>query len=116
MGCGGRHPHHSRAITMRAKKAQEQHRQSRKIQKGPTATVAKPIRLLLLERAAENLRAAQLMIKNDYFRVAISSSYYAMLYSATALLREEGYRVIRRNMIQEARVSKLIKAGKLSES
>ena len=43
-----------------------------------------------LERAAESLRAARLMLDGSFFDFAASRAYYAAFYAATALLLNEG--------------------------
>jgi uncharacterized protein (UPF0332 family) len=47
----------------------------------------------LIARAERSLEAANLLIKNGYFADAVSRSYYAMFYAATALLHSEGITV-----------------------
>lgn len=40
----------------------------------------------LLDKAIENLKAAQLLLQNGYIEIAASRAYYAMFYVAEALL------------------------------
>lgn len=44
----------------------------------------------LLDKAAENLRAAQDLIRGQHSEVAVSRAYYAMFYAAEAVLLEQG--------------------------
>ena len=44
----------------------------------------------LLERANESLKAADLMFRNKLFHSAVSEGYYAMFYSAQALILARG--------------------------
>ena len=44
----------------------------------------------LLEKAEENIRAADTLIKAQFFEIAVSRGYYAIFYIARALLVEEG--------------------------
>ncbi len=45
---------------------------------------------LYLNRAKDDLKAVEFNIQNDLFTVAISRSYYAMFYAASALLKSVG--------------------------
>jgi uncharacterized protein (UPF0332 family) len=44
----------------------------------------------LLKKAQEDLKASEIMIENDIYRVAVSRIYYAMFYIAEALLLTKG--------------------------
>ena len=50
----------------------------------------KPEQIALLRKAAESLRAAELLATNELFDFAASRAYYTMLYVAEAFLLNEG--------------------------
>jgi uncharacterized protein (UPF0332 family) len=50
----------------------------------------KPETAELLDKAEENIRAADTLIKAQFFEIAVSRGYYAIFYVARALLVEEG--------------------------
>lgn len=50
----------------------------------------KPEQIALLRKAAESLRAAELLATNELFDLAASRAYYTMFYVAEAFLLNEG--------------------------
>jgi len=50
----------------------------------------KPEQIALLKKAAESLRAAELLATNELFDFAASRAYYTMFYVAEAFLLNEG--------------------------
>jgi len=44
----------------------------------------------LLEQAQENIEAGDMLIKAQFLKIAVSRGYYAIFYTARALLLEEG--------------------------
>jgi uncharacterized protein (UPF0332 family) len=50
----------------------------------------KPEQIALLRKAAESLRAAELLATNELFDFAASRAYYTMFYVAEAFLLNEG--------------------------
>ena len=67
----------------------------------------------LIARAERSLEAANLLIKNGYFADAISRSYYAMFYAATALLHSEGITVSKHSAVIAQVGQHFAKTGKL---
>lgn len=67
----------------------------------------------LLEKADENIRAADTLIKAHFFEIAVSRGYYAILYVARALLIEEGKIVSSHREVQSAFGLLFAKTGKL---
>jgi uncharacterized protein (UPF0332 family) len=67
----------------------------------------------LIARAERSLEAANLLIKNGYFADAVSRSYYAMFYAATALLHSEGITVSKHSAVIAQVGQHFAKTGKL---
>jgi uncharacterized protein (UPF0332 family) len=44
----------------------------------------------LLQKATDNIRAAKLLVEDDFYDISISRAYYAMFYIAEAFLSGEG--------------------------
>ncbi|MBC8496775.1 MAG: HEPN domain-containing protein [Chloroflexi bacterium] len=53
----------------------------------------------LMTRAERSLEAARLLIDNEYYPEAVSRTYYAMFYAATALLHSEGIAVSKHSAV-----------------
>lgn len=54
----------------------------------------------LLDKAEENIHAADILIKAQFFEIAVSRGYYAIFYVALALLIEEGKTVSSHREVQ----------------
>jgi uncharacterized protein (UPF0332 family) len=67
----------------------------------------------LISKAERSLEAASLLIKNEYFTDAVSRSYYAMFYAATALLHSEGITVTKHSAVISQVGQHFTKTGKL---
>ncbi len=50
----------------------------------------KPETVEYLQKAEENIRAADMLIAAQFYEIALSRAYYAMFYVAEGLLWEEG--------------------------
>lgn len=53
----------------------------------------------LMARAEQGLNAARLLIDNGFLAEAVSRTYYAMFYAATALLHSEGIAVSKHSAV-----------------
>lgn len=67
----------------------------------------------LLEKAAESLRAAALLLENGLPAVSVSRAYYAMFYAAEALLAVEGLSFKSHHAVVAAFGERFAKAGRL---
>ncbi len=67
----------------------------------------------LLDKAQENLAAAQTLMDKAHFEVAASRSYYAMFYAAEAALLEEGMEFSSHGAVHGAFGERLTKSGRL---
>ncbi len=66
-----------------------------------------------LEKAEENIRAADMLIAAQFFEIAISRVYYAMFYIAEGLLWEEGQERSSHKAVQSQYGKLFAKTGKL---
>ncbi len=66
-----------------------------------------------LEKAAENIRAADMLIAAQFFEIAVSRTYYAMFYIAEALLCEEDKSFSSHQAVQSAYGKLFAKTAKL---
>lgn len=67
----------------------------------------------LLDRASEELRAARLLVREDLTPMAASRAYYALFYTAEALLFEAGFQFSNHGELQSAFGREFAKTGKL---
>lgn len=67
----------------------------------------------LLDKAAENLSAAQDLIRGHHFEVAASRAYYVMFYAAEAVLLEDGVEFSSHGAVQGAFGERFAKTGRL---
>lgn len=67
----------------------------------------------LLDKAAENLLAAQDLIHGNHFEVAASRAYYAMFYAAEAVLIEEGFEFSSHGAVHGAFGERFIKTARM---
>ena len=67
-----------------------------------------------LKRAQENLRAAEIELKNDLYGQTISAAYYAMFYAATAALASLGIERAKHSGVASAFGEHFVRSGKIS--
>lgn len=67
----------------------------------------------LLDRASQELRAARLLVQEDLTPMAASRAYYALFYTAEALLFEEGFQFSSHGELQSAFGKEFSKTGRL---
>ncbi len=67
----------------------------------------------LLAKAEENIQAADLLIQANYFEIAVSRAYYAMFYTAEALLILKGLSFSSHGQVQSAFGQHFAKTGEL---
>ncbi len=67
----------------------------------------------LLEIARENIRAACLLQRQSYLRIAAARAYYAMFYVAEALLFEEGLQFSKHGGVHAAFGERFAKTGRM---
>ena len=67
----------------------------------------------LLQKAAENIRAARLLSDKGFVDIASSRAYYAMFYSASAMLLNENLRFRKHSGVHAAFGNKIARAGVL---
>ncbi|NUO78623.1 HEPN domain-containing protein [candidate division KSB1 bacterium] len=73
----------------------------------------KPETTEYLEKAEENIRAADMLIAAQFFEIAVSRTYYAMFYIAEGLLWEEGLESSSHKAIQSQYGKLFAKTGKI---
>ncbi len=73
----------------------------------------KPETAKYLESAAENVRAADMLLAARFYEIAISRAYYAMFYVAEGLLWEEGVERSSHRAVQAQYGELFAKTGKL---
>lgn len=66
-----------------------------------------------IENAEEVLEVARLMLINDYYTSAINRAYYAIFYSAMALLITEGRQRVKHSSVISAFRQYFVKSGRL---
>ncbi len=66
-----------------------------------------------LDRSAESLQAARLMLEQGYYDYAASRAYYAAFYAATALVLKEGLDFRKHSGVIAAVHQRFVKAGRL---
>lgn len=66
-----------------------------------------------LEKAEENIRAADILLAAQFFEIAVSRGYYAMFYIAEALLCEAGKIFSSHQAVQSAYGKLFAKTGRL---
>ncbi|MCH9019076.1 MAG: HEPN domain-containing protein [Proteobacteria bacterium] len=67
----------------------------------------------LLQKAVESISAARLLSDNGFFDIASSRAYYAMFYSASAMLLNENLRFRKHSGVHAAFGNKIARAGLL---
>ena len=67
----------------------------------------------LLQKAVESISAAHILSDNGFFDIASSRAYYAMFYSASAMLLNENLRFRKHSGVHAAFGNKIAKAGLL---
>ncbi len=55
---------------------------------------------ILSKKADENLESSVLLIDNEFYDIAVSSSYYAMFYAAEAILLKFGLNFVKQGIFQ----------------
>ena len=70
--------------------------------------------LALLEKAAENILAAEELVRTRLYAIATSRAYYAMFYAAEALLVSEGREFSSHGAVHAAFGEHFAKTGKLN--
>jgi uncharacterized protein (UPF0332 family) len=71
---------------------------------------------LLLDKANESLRAAQMLFENDHFGFSASRSYYAMFYATEAALLHRDLRFSSHSAVLSSFNRELVKEGALPDS
>lgn len=66
-----------------------------------------------LDKAKENVDACEDLIRTGHFEIAASRAYYAMFYTASALLAEEGEDLSSHGAVQSAFGQRFAKTGRL---
>lgn len=67
----------------------------------------------LLQKAEESIRAAELLLKEGLFAIAVSRAYYAMFYVAEALLLKEGVELSKHGAVVAVFGERFAKTGRL---
>ncbi len=67
-----------------------------------------------LKRAQENLRAAELEFNGEFYARAISTTYYAMFYAATAALTSTGIERAKHSGVVSAFGEHFVRSGRIS--
>jgi uncharacterized protein (UPF0332 family) len=68
---------------------------------------------ILIDRANQELGACQLLLEQAYYSVAVSRSYYAMLYAAQALLTDIGMQFTSHGAVHAAFGQHFAKTGRV---
>lgn len=66
-----------------------------------------------LEKAKENIKAGLDLIRDEHYEIAASRAYYAMFYTAEALLAEEGEEFSSHGAVHGAFGKRFTKTGRL---
>jgi uncharacterized protein (UPF0332 family) len=75
----------------------------------------KPETASFLDKAFRAIEAAELMLENGYVDFAASRAYYAMFYTATALLQEQGLSGSKQSRVHALFGEHFAKTGRLNQ-